>query len=87
MNSLPAPNEEAITLRQVDGGIAAVTKFSGEPIENIVREKEKALRSAVIRNGLKPKPGCLLARYNDPGRTWSFIMVRTREWKSFLAYF
>ncbi|XP_027175141.1 uncharacterized protein LOC113774729 [Coffea eugenioides] len=74
LSSLPAPNEEAITLRQVDGGIAAVTKFSGEPIENIVREKEKALRSAVMRNGLKPKPGCLLARYNDPGRTWSFIM-------------
>ncbi|KAG8372660.1 hypothetical protein BUALT_Bualt12G0089700 [Buddleja alternifolia] len=72
--SLPAPNEEEIRLRKVEGGIAAVSKFSGKPIEDIVREKEKALRSTLIKDGLRPQAGCLLARYNDPGRTWSFTM-------------
>ncbi|CAK9154445.1 unnamed protein product [Ilex paraguariensis] len=74
MSSLPYPSQEAVRLRRVEGGIAAVSKFSGELSEDIVLEKEKALRSCVIRDGLKPKLGCLLARYNDPGRTWSSIM-------------
>ncbi|CAA2967054.1 Hypothetical predicted protein [Olea europaea subsp. europaea] len=74
LNSLPAPNQAEISLRKVEGGIAAVSKFSGKPTEDIAREKEKGLRYMLIRDGLKPKVGCLLARYNDPGRTKSFIM-------------
>ncbi|KAL0451805.1 UNVERIFIED_CONTAM: hypothetical protein Slati_1158600, partial [Sesamum latifolium] len=76
MSSLPTPNQPEVNMRKVEGGIAAVSKFSGKPIEDIVREKEKALRSNLIRDDLKPNAGCLLACYNDPGRTWSFIMVR-----------
>ncbi|XP_025701706.1 uncharacterized protein [Arachis hypogaea] len=72
--SLPDPNQETVSLRKIEGGIAAVLKFSGKPTEDIVREKERTLRSNIIRDGLKPQMGCLLARYNDPGRTWSFIM-------------
>ncbi|KAL0340452.1 UNVERIFIED_CONTAM: hypothetical protein Sradi_4562000, partial [Sesamum radiatum] len=75
VSSLPAPNQAELNLRKVEGGIASVSKFSGKPVEDIVREKEKALRSNLIRDGLKPKAGCVLARYNDPGRTWSFTMV------------
>ncbi|XP_054807239.1 uncharacterized protein LOC129309623 isoform X2 [Prosopis cineraria] len=74
INSLPNPIEEAINLRKVEGGIAAVVKFSGKPTEEHVCEKEKVLRSNIIRDGLNPKLGCLLARYNDPGRTLSFVM-------------
>ncbi|KAG2718656.1 hypothetical protein I3760_03G229400 [Carya illinoinensis] len=74
IRSLPDPNQEIISLRKVEGGIAAVLKFSGRASEEIVKEKEKLLRSSLINDGLKPKTGCLLARYNDPGRTWSFIM-------------
>ncbi|XP_043726191.1 uncharacterized protein LOC122672767 [Telopea speciosissima] len=74
LNSLPDTSQDEVSLRKVDGGIAAVTKFSGRPTEEIVHEKEKALRSALLRDGLIPKKGCLLARYNDPGRSWSFIM-------------
>ena len=59
----------------MEGGIAAALKFSGKPTEDVVREIEKALRSNLIGDGLKPKMGCLLARYNDPGRTWNFTMV------------
>ncbi|XP_068648877.1 uncharacterized protein [Aristolochia californica] len=74
ISKLPDPNQEGVKLRQVVGGIAASLKFSGRPTEDIVLQREKELRSAVIRDGLKPKEGCLLARYNDPGRTWSFLM-------------
>ncbi|KAJ6856918.1 hypothetical protein NC651_038570 [Populus alba x Populus x berolinensis] len=74
LSSLPNPNQETISIRKVEGGIAAVDKFSGKPTEAIVYQKEKALRSCLLKDGLKPKMGCLLARYNDPGRTWEFIM-------------
>lgn len=74
MNNLPDPNQEGIKLRKVEGGIAAVSKFSGKPTEDFVSEREKALRSSLIKDGLKPKTGCLFARYNDPGRTWNFTM-------------
>ncbi|XWS26936.1 hypothetical protein CRYUN_Cryun26dG0072900 [Craigia yunnanensis] len=67
-------SQETVNLRKVEGGIAAALKFSGKPTEDVVREKEKALRSSLIRDELKPKMGCLLARYNDPGQTWSFTM-------------
>ncbi|KAJ0569543.1 putative SOUL heme-binding protein [Helianthus annuus] len=71
---LPDTNKENVSIRSVEGGFAAVLKFSGKPTEDIVREKEKLLRSSVLPEGLKPKDGCLLARYNDPGRTKSFMM-------------
>lgn len=72
---MPDPTKEEVRLRRVEGGIAAVLKFSGKPTEEIVCEKERILRAALLRDGLKPREGCLLARYNDPGRTWSFLMV------------
>ncbi|XP_073158118.1 uncharacterized protein [Henckelia pumila] len=74
LSSLPAPNQDNIRLNKSEGGIAAVSRFSGKPTDDIAREKESALRSALVRDGLKPRVGCMLARYNDPGRTWSFIM-------------
>ncbi|KAG9459747.1 hypothetical protein H6P81_004255 [Aristolochia fimbriata] len=74
ISNLPDPNEEGVKLRRVVGGIAASLKFSGRPTEEIVLQREKELRSTLVRDGLKPKEGCLLARYNDPGRTWSFLM-------------
>ncbi|XP_021764518.1 heme-binding-like protein At3g10130, chloroplastic isoform X2 [Chenopodium quinoa] len=74
LDSLPDPNQETINLRRVEGDIAAALKFSGKPTEEVVRQKERELRDSLIRDGLRPRKGCLLARYNDPGRTWEFIM-------------
>ncbi|XP_031382536.1 uncharacterized protein LOC116196781 isoform X1 [Punica granatum] len=74
MSNLPDPNLEGISLRKVEGGIAAALKFSGKPVEDVVLKKERKLRSSLERDGLKPKIGCLLARYNDPGRTWSLML-------------
>lgn len=73
-DSLPNPNQEGVRLRKVEGGIVAALKFSGKPTEDVVIEKEKELRASLLRDGLFPEKGCLLARYNDPGRTWDFIM-------------
>lgn len=74
LDSLPDPNQETINLREVEGGIAAALKFSGKPTEDVVKEKERELRNCLTRDGLRPRKGCVLARYNDPGRTWEFIM-------------
>lgn len=74
LERLPSPTAEAVNLRKVEGGIAAVTKFSGKPTEEIVLAKEKELRSALLKDGLSAQHGCLLARYNDPGSTYSFVM-------------
>ncbi|KAF2532982.1 hypothetical protein F2Q70_00032068, partial [Brassica cretica] len=74
LSSLPMPNEEKINLKKLEGGFAAAVKFSGKPTEDVVREKENELRKSLSKDGLKAKTGCMLARYNDPGRTWSFIM-------------
>ncbi|MCL7049227.1 hypothetical protein MKW94_013857 [Papaver nudicaule] len=74
LSSLPEPELEALSLRKVEGGFAVVSKFSGKPTDEVVAEKEKSLRRAVLRDGLNPEEGCMLARYNDPGRTRSFIM-------------
>lgn len=74
LGNLPSPSAEAVNLRKVEGGIAAVTKFSGKPSEEIVLNKERELRSAILKDGLRPQQGCLLGRYNDPGSTNSFIM-------------
>ncbi|CAN0900296.1 hypothetical protein LINGRAHAP2_LOCUS20759 [Linum grandiflorum] len=74
-SNLPDPIEDAVGLKKIKGGTAAVHKFSGTPTEEITREKEKLLRSCVIKDSLRPKLGCMLARYNDPGQTWSSIMV------------
>ncbi|GAB2210524.1 hypothetical protein Droror1_Dr00015791 [Drosera rotundifolia] len=73
-DSLPNPNQEGVRLRKVEGGTVAALKFSGKQTEDVVIEKEKELRASLLRDGLVPEKGCLLARYNDPGRTWDFIM-------------
>ncbi|XP_078177170.1 SOUL heme-binding family protein isoform X3 [Carex rostrata] len=73
LNSLPAPNGEEVKIRKTEVSIAAVKKFSGKPTEEVVKSKEKDLRSALLKDGLKPEKGCLLARYNDP-RTSAFVM-------------
>lgn len=74
LGALPDPTVEGVRLKEVEGGYAAAVRFSGKPTEEVVRGKEKQLREALVREGLRPRDGCVLARYNDPGRTPSYIM-------------
>lgn len=73
LSNLPEPLIDAVQLKEVSGGFMAAIKFSGEATEELVKKMEQSLRSALTADGLDPKPGFTLARYNDPGRTWSFI--------------
>lgn len=73
LSRLPAPLPGTANLREVSGGFIAAIKFSGETTEERVKSKETQLRSALNADGLHSKPGYMLARYNDPGRTWSWI--------------
>ena len=75
--SLPDPLSDAVKLREVPASFMAALKFSGETTEDIAKEKGQELRSSLIADGLEPKPGFMLARYNDPGRTKSFTRVST----------
>lgn len=61
-------------VRKVEGGFAAVVKLSGKPSEDVVRLKERLLRSNLAKDGLKPRLGYFLSRCNDHGGTWSFIV-------------
>nr|XP_043626077.1 uncharacterized protein LOC122597564 [Erigeron canadensis] len=63
---LPDPNKNDVScLRSIQGGFAAVLKFSGKHTEDIVRAKQKLLRSSLLLDGLKPKDGRVPDRYND----------------------
>ncbi|KAG6587902.1 hypothetical protein SDJN03_16467, partial [Cucurbita argyrosperma subsp. sororia] len=69
-----AKQEDTMSIREMEGGIGAVLKFSGDPTEDMAQQKAKELRCSLKKDGLNPINGCLLARYNDSGRTWSFVM-------------
>ncbi|EPS64547.1 hypothetical protein M569_10235 [Genlisea aurea] len=73
-NDFPVPEEEGISLRRVEGGVAAASRFSGMADEDAVADRERRLRRGVVEDGLRPREGCLLARYNDPGRTSNLVM-------------
>lgn len=39
LTSLPNPNQEIVSVRNVEGGIVVVIKFSGKPIEDVFSQK------------------------------------------------
>lgn len=63
---LPAPADDRIFRAKQDIGYVAAVRFSGWPLEKEVKDREVALRDALIRDGLRPRRGYQLARYNDP---------------------
>eukprot|EP00884_Botryococcus_braunii_P014203 jgi/Botrbrau1/22784/Bobra.0132s0110.1 len=65
-DDLPAPRDNTVVRKKVDGGIVAASSFSGLPLDFEVVEKERRLRAALLLDGLKPEEGYRLARYNDP---------------------
>ncbi|KAL2610866.1 hypothetical protein R1flu_022558 [Riccia fluitans] len=73
LSTVPGPLSENVKLRAVEKSFAAAIKFNGQATEEVIREKESALRTALIKDGLQPEESYLLARYNDPGRTRPFM--------------
>jgi SOUL heme-binding protein len=66
LESLPTPENPAVTLRQIAPQRVAVNRFSGFSGETKVAEKTAALNLWVAKNDLKPIGTAQLARYNAP---------------------
>lgn len=66
IEQLPSPSSDKIHTRQEPGGYFAAIQFNGWPLDGEVVEKERELRRSLARDGLKGKPGCMLARYSEP---------------------
>ncbi|KAI8464718.1 MAG: SOUL-domain-containing protein [Monoraphidium minutum] len=68
LSAAPAPAEgAAVALRSDPGGDFAAAVFSGVATPRACADAERALRDALLRDGLAPAAGWSLARYNDPG--------------------
>jgi hypothetical protein len=72
---LPLPLSEQVKVQQVERRAVAAIRFNGKPTEDLVKEKAKILTEELAKDGLRQKGGIVLARYNDPGRTFPLFMV------------
>jgi len=66
-SALPAPLERTVQRSTVPGAVRAVVSFAGIASDADAAAQEARLRAALLRDGLRPRAGFQLARYNDPG--------------------
>ncbi|MEP6781792.1 MAG: heme-binding protein [Gemmatimonadaceae bacterium] len=66
LNTLPAPNDSRVTLREVSEQRVAVLRYSGRWTEANYAERVAALRASLAADGLTPHGEPVLARYNAP---------------------
>ncbi|KAH9553797.1 hypothetical protein CY35_08G031600 [Sphagnum magellanicum] len=74
LSELPVPLSEQVKVQQVERRAVAAIRFNGKPTEDLVQEKAKILTEELAKDGLRQKGGIVLARYNDPGRTFPLFM-------------
>jgi hypothetical protein len=76
LESLPRPNNPAVTLREVPQGNYAVIRFSGLAGEDKVAAKTAELMAWLEGKGISPVGKPELARYNPP---WTLPFFRRNE--------
>ncbi|WP_226702413.1 SOUL family heme-binding protein [Microbulbifer elongatus] len=76
MESLPRPNNAAVTIRQIPETRYAVIRFSGLTGAKRVAQKTEDLRAWMEGKGLKARDQPELARYNPP---WTLPFLRRNE--------
>jgi hypothetical protein len=76
METLPKPNNPAVTLREVPSSNFAVIRFSGLVGEEKVAKKTAELMTWLTSKGITPKGTPELARYNPP---WTLPFLRRNE--------
>ena len=76
IDTLPQPNNPAVTIRVIPGRTMAVIRFSGYARESTVRQKKDKLRKAVSDANLATTGEIELAQYNPP---WSPGPMRRNE--------
>jgi hypothetical protein len=76
MATLPIPNDNRVTLREIPAQTSAAIVFSGFAGEEKVKEKTAALLNWLKSNGHVPTSTPQLARYNPP---WTLFFLRRNE--------
>lgn len=76
MSTLPAPNNDAVTLREMPAKRVAIAKYSGFNTEGRIREETEALVAWMQRRELMAAGPAQLARYDPP---WVLPIWRRNE--------
>jgi len=76
LESLPRPNNPAVTLRETPPMRYAVLRFSGYATEKRAQAKTAALLGALERDGIHPVSDPVVAQYNPP---WTPPFMRRNE--------
>ncbi|RPH97342.1 MAG: heme-binding protein [Calditrichaeota bacterium] len=76
LDTLPKPNNPAVTLREVPAGNYAVIRFSGFASENRTAAKTADLMAWLDSKGITPTGMPEFARYNPP---WTLPFLRRNE--------
>jgi len=76
MDTLPKPNNPAVTLREIPKSHYAVYRFSWFASEEKVAQKTKELLAWMKSNNITPTGKAELARYNPP---WTLPFLRRNE--------
>ena len=76
LDSLPKPNNPAVTLREIPGGNYAVVRFSGLAGEEKIAKRTAELIAWMNSKGITPAGKPELARYNPP---WTLPFLRRNE--------
>ena len=76
LETVPQPSDPRVKIRQVEGGLVAVWRYSGRWTEANFREHEGLLRAELARRGLFARGEAGIARYNSP---FALPMFRRNE--------
>lgn len=70
LDTLPAPNDERIRIREKPARVVAALRFSGRWTEKNVARHKRQLLADLETDRLAPLGGMELARYNSPFTPW-----------------
>lgn len=70
LDTLPAPSDPRVKIREIPAHLAAAGRFSGRWSEEIYREQLAKLRAAVAKAGLEVTGPPRFARFNPPWTPW-----------------
>lgn len=76
METLPTPNNEKVTIRELPAARYAVLQFSGFARQQLIADKTRQLLAAVENAGLNTIGGVSVAQYNPP---WTPAPERRNE--------
>jgi hypothetical protein len=67
MDSLPTPNNDKVTLKEIPSSMKAVWTFDGYAQKDRVENQWKLFEAALAKENIKRSGAPTLAQYNDPG--------------------